>query len=82
MKKLRVRSTTAYKEDLFKSLGRDHLTAATKISGLVQFDAQKIENSEVRLNVGARSLAVIDPGEPGKDRGDVQATLTDANVLM
>jgi hypothetical protein len=82
MKKLCVRSTSVYKEGLFKSLRRDHLIAAKEISRLVQFDAQKIEASEVRLNVGARSLAVIDPGETGKDRRDVQATLTGARALL
>jgi hypothetical protein len=66
---------------MFKALGHDHLIATEEISGLVQFDAQKIDNSEVRLKAGARSLTVIDLGESEKDRRDVQVTLTGAKVL-
>jgi polyisoprenoid-binding protein YceI len=66
---------------MFKALGHDHLIATEEVSGLVQFDAQKIGNSEVRLKAGARSLSVIDLGESEKDCRDVQATLTGAKVL-
>jgi polyisoprenoid-binding protein YceI len=70
-----------YKEGLFKAFGHDHLIAARKVSGSVQFDPQMIENSSVRLKVGARSLTAIDPGESEKDRRDVQATMTGEKVL-
>jgi polyisoprenoid-binding protein YceI len=70
-----------YKEGLFKAFGHDHLIAAREVSGSVQFDAQMIENSSVRLRVGANSLTVIDPGESEKDRRDVQATMAGEKVL-
>ncbi len=70
-----------YKAGLFKAFGHDHLIAAREISGQVQFDAQKIETSSVRLKVGAKSLTVIDPGESEIDRRDVQATMIGAQVL-
>jgi polyisoprenoid-binding protein YceI len=70
-----------YKAGVFKAFGHDHLIAAREISGQVQFDARKIENSSVRLKVGTKSLTVIDPGESEKDRRDVQATMTGAQVL-
>src|ERR1700730_18798908 len=70
-----------YKEGLFKAFGHDHLIAAKEVSGSVQFDAQMIENSSVRLKVGARSLTAIDPGESEKDRRDVQATMIGEKVL-
>jgi polyisoprenoid-binding protein YceI len=70
-----------YKAGVFKAFGHDHLIAAREISGQVQFDARKIENSSVRLKVGTKSLTVIDSGESEKDRRDVQATMTGAQVL-
>jgi polyisoprenoid-binding protein YceI len=70
-----------YKEGFFKAFGHDHLIAAKEVSGQVQFEAQKIEASTVRLKVEAKSLTVIDPGESQKDRHDVQATMTGEKVL-
>src|SRR5260370_25955375 len=63
-----------YKEGMFKAFGHDHLIAATEISGEAQLDAQKIEDSTVRLQIATKSLTVVDPGESEKDRRDVQAT--------
>jgi polyisoprenoid-binding protein YceI len=70
-----------YKEGLFKAFGHDHLIAAREVSGSVQFDAQRVENSSVRLKFGAKSLTAVDPGESEKDRRDVQATMTGEKVL-
>jgi polyisoprenoid-binding protein YceI len=78
MSKLEI---NVYKAGLFKAFGHDHLIAAGEISGRVQLDAQKLENSSVLLKVGAKSLTVVDPGESEKDRHDVQATMMGEQVL-
>lgn len=78
MSKLEI---NAYREGLLKAFGRDHLIEAKEVSGSVEFDAQKIENSSVRLTVEAKSLTVIDPGESEKDRREVQSTMTGEKVL-
>ncbi len=70
-----------YKEGMFKAFGHDHLIAAKEISGEAQFDAQKIEDSTVRLQIVTQSLTVVDPGESEKDRRDVQATMEGEKVL-
>src|SRR6267378_5249662 len=64
-----------YKEGVFKAFGHDHLIAAKQLSGQVQLDPQKIDQSSVRLHVPAKSLTVVDPGESEKDRRDVQTTM-------
>src|SRR5258707_6688369 len=64
-----------YKEGMFKAFGHDHLIAATEISGEAQLDAQKIEDSTVRLQIATKSFTVVDPGESEKDRRDGQATM-------
>src|ERR1700683_1516056 len=69
MSKLEI---NVYKEGLFKAFAHDHLVAAKDILGLVQLDAQKIENSSVSLTIKTASLSVVDPGESDKDRRDVQ----------
>ena len=78
MSKLEI---NAYREGLLKAFGHDHLIEAKEVSGSVEFDAKKIENSSVRLTVEAKSLTVIDPGESEKDRREVQATMTGEKVL-
>jgi polyisoprenoid-binding protein YceI len=70
-----------YKEGAFKMFGHDHLIVANEISGQVQFDPQKMEDSAVHLKVLAKSLTAVDPGESEKDRRDVQATMTGEKVL-
>jgi polyisoprenoid-binding protein YceI len=70
-----------YKEGMFKAFGHDHLIGAKEISGRVQFDTQRIENSEVRLKISTKSLTVVDPGESEKDRRDVQNTMEGDKVL-
>lgn len=70
-----------YKEGLFKAFGHDHLVAAGQISGQVQYDAQKIEDSSVQLKIAANSLSVVDPGDSEKDRQDVQAIMKSEKVL-
>jgi len=70
-----------YKAGLLKAFGHDHLIRASEISGRVEFDAQKIENSSVSLKVGAKSLSVIDPGESEKNRLEIQTTMTGSQVL-
>jgi len=70
-----------YKAGLFKAFGHDHLISAGEISGQVDFDAQKIENSSVRVNVAANSLSVIDPGESEKTRSEIQTTMKGSQVL-
>ena len=70
-----------YKEGMFKAFGHDHLIAATEISGEAQLDAQKIEDSTVRLQIATKSFTVVDPGESEKDRRDVQATMEGEKVL-
>ena len=69
------------KEGAFKAFGHDHLIAAKQVSGEVQFDSQKIEQSSVRLQVPTKSITVIDPGESEKDRKEVQATMEGEKVL-
>src|SRR5436309_16024890 len=59
-----------YKEGAFKIFGHDHLIIAKEISGQVQFDPQKMEDSAVHLKVPANSLTPVDPGESEKDRRD------------
>jgi polyisoprenoid-binding protein YceI len=70
-----------YKEGVFKAFGHDHLVAAKELSGQVQFDPEKIDQSAVRLKIPTKSIAVIDPGESEKDRHDVQATMEGEKVL-
>jgi polyisoprenoid-binding protein YceI len=70
-----------YKEGVFKAFGHDHVVAAKELSGQVQFDAEKIEQSAVRLKIPTKSITVIDPGESEKDRHDVQATMEGEKVL-
>src|SRR6266481_1080447 len=70
-----------YKEGVFKAFGHDHLIAAKQLSGQVQLDPQKIDQSSVRLHVPAKSLTVDDPGESEKDRRDVQTTMEGEKVL-
>ena len=69
------------KEGAFKAFGHDHLIAAKQISGQVQFDPQKIDQSSVHLRIPTKSMAVVDPGESEKDRRDVQATMEGEKVL-
>ncbi|HLP99677.1 MAG TPA: YceI family protein [Candidatus Limnocylindria bacterium] len=70
-----------YKEGFFRAFGHNHLIAAKVVSGRVEFDAKKVENSSVSLKVLAASLSVVDPGESEKDRKDVQATMAGEKVL-
>jgi polyisoprenoid-binding protein YceI len=70
-----------YKEGVFKAFGHDHLIAAKELSGQVQFDPQKMDQSAVRLKLPTKSITVIDPGESEKDRHDVQATMEGEKVL-
>lgn len=70
-----------YKEGFFKAFGHDHLVAAKELSGQVRFDAEKIDQSTVRLTFPTKSITVIDPGESEKDRSDVQATMEGEKVL-
>jgi polyisoprenoid-binding protein YceI len=70
-----------YKEGVFKAFGHDHLVAAKELSGQVQFDPEKIDQSAVRLKIPTKSITVIDPGESEKDRQDVQATMEGEKVL-
>jgi polyisoprenoid-binding protein YceI len=70
-----------YKEGVFKAFGHDHVVAAKELSGQVQFNPEKIEQSTVRLKIPTKSIIVIDPGESEKDRHDVQATMEGEKVL-
>src|SRR5260370_25089372 len=70
-----------YKAGLFKAFGHDHLVSAGEISGRVDFDPQKIENSSVSLKVVANSLTVVDPGESEKNRSEIQVTMKSPQVL-
>lgn len=69
-----------FKEGLLKAFGHEHQIAAKSFSGTVHFDADRLEESALSLEVEARSLTVIDPGESEQDRRDVQATM-EAQVL-
>jgi len=70
-----------FREGLLKAFGHDHLIAAKNFSGTVHFNADKVDESALILNIEARSLTVLDPGEAEKDRRDVQATMVGAKVL-
>jgi polyisoprenoid-binding protein YceI len=70
-----------YKEGVFKAFGHDHEIAANDVSGQVQFDPEKINQSTVRLRIPTKSITVIDPGESEKDRHDVQTTMEGEKVL-
>jgi len=70
-----------YKEGVFKAFGHDHVIAAKEVSGQLQFDSEKIEQSTVRLKIPTKSITVVDPGESEKDRHDVQATMEGDKVL-
>lgn len=69
------------KEGAFKAFGHDHLISASDISGQVQFDPAKIEQSTVRLKIPTKSISAVDPGESEKDRHAVQETMSGENVL-
>jgi len=70
-----------FREGLFKAFGHDHLIAVKNFSGSVHFNANRMEESSLILNVEAKSLTVLDPGEAEKDRRDVQATMLGTKVL-
>lgn len=70
-----------YKEGVFKAFGHDHVIAARELSGQVQFDPEKIDQSTVRLKIPTKSIRVVDPGESEKDRHEVQATMEGEKVL-
>ena len=70
-----------FREGLLKAFGHDHLIAAKSFSGTVHFNADKVEESSLALDIEAKSLTVLDPGEAEKDRRDVQATMLGAQVL-
>jgi polyisoprenoid-binding protein YceI len=70
-----------YKEGVFKAFGHDHEIAAKELSGRVQFDPAKIDQSTVSLKIPTKSITVIDPGESEKDRHEVQATMEGEKVL-
>ncbi|HLZ90483.1 MAG TPA: YceI family protein [Candidatus Acidoferrum sp.] len=69
------------KEGAFKAFGHGHVIAAKELSGQVQFDPQKIDQSAVRLKFPTKSITVVDPGESEKDRHAVQETMTSEKVL-
>jgi polyisoprenoid-binding protein YceI len=69
------------KEGAFKVFGHDHLIAAKQVSGQAQFDPQKIGQSSVHLQIPAKSITVMDPGESEKDRREVQGTMEGDKVL-
>jgi polyisoprenoid-binding protein YceI len=70
-----------FKAGLFKAFGHDHLIAAKNFSGTVHFNAGKVEESTLALDIEAKSLTALDPGEAEKDRREVQATLLSTKVL-
>lgn len=70
-----------FKEGLLKGFGHDHLIAAKSFSGTVHFNPDRVEESALALEIEARSLTVLDPGEAEKDRREVQATMAGAKVL-
>jgi polyisoprenoid-binding protein YceI len=70
-----------FREGLLKAFGHDHLIAAKSFTGIVHFNADKVEESSLALDIEANSLTVLDPGEAEKDRRDVQATMVGTKVL-
>jgi polyisoprenoid-binding protein YceI len=70
-----------FKGGLFKALGHDHIIAAKRFSGTVQFDAGNVKDSSVSFSVDSGSLTVLDPQASGKDRSEVQATMEGPEVL-
>lgn len=70
-----------FREGLLKAFGHDHLIAAKSFTSTVHFNADKVEETSLTLNIEAKSLTVLDPGEAEKDRRDVQATMVSAQVL-
>lgn len=70
-----------YKEGVFSAFGHNHLIQAKTLSGSVQFDANKIENSSVSLQIASNSLTVADPGVSAGDREQVQGTMLGPQVL-
>ena len=69
------------KQGAFSAFGHDHLISAKQVSGEAKFDAQKLDQSSVRLKIPTKSITVIDPGESEKDRKEVQATMEGEKVL-
>jgi polyisoprenoid-binding protein YceI len=69
------------KEGAFKAFGHDHVIAAKQVSGEAKFDAQKPDQSSVRLKIPTKSITVVDPGESEKDRKEVQTTMESDKVL-
>jgi polyisoprenoid-binding protein YceI len=65
-----------------KLAGHDHEIAAKTFSGEIRFNPVNIKESAVRLSIVSGSLVVVnDPGESGKDRQEVQATMQGEKVL-
>jgi len=69
------------KDGFLKAFGHDHVVSAAKYSGEIQFDSENLEGSSVEFVVETASLKVIDPGEPEKDRNEVQTTMLGEQVL-
>jgi len=69
------------KQGAFSAFGHDHLVAANQVSGDAKFDAQKVDQSSVRLKISTKSITVIDSGESEKDRKEVQAAMEGEKVL-
>jgi polyisoprenoid-binding protein YceI len=70
-----------YKEGLLKAFGHDHVILVRAISGSVEFDGTRVENSSVSLAIPAATLTVSDPGVSEKDRQEIQATMLSDEVL-
>jgi polyisoprenoid-binding protein YceI len=70
-----------FREGALKAFGHDHQIAAKSFSGAVRFNADKMEESSLTLNIEAKSLTVLPSDEAEKDRRDVQATMVGAKVL-
>lgn len=69
------------REGFLKTFGHDHLISATQFSGEVRLAQPNVAESSVSLSVDAKSLSVLDPSEPEKDRNEVQKTMLGEQVL-
>ena len=70
-----------FRGGLLKVLGHDHRIVARSFSGTVQWDAGKVKDFMVILDIDSASLTVLDPEASEKDRKAVQKTMESPEVL-
>lgn len=70
-----------FRGGLFGFLGHDHTVTCKQLSGTVQIDSVRLEDSLVSVSLETTSLKILDPGVSDRERDQVQATMESPKVL-